>query len=68
MKELLPCPFCGSVGILHEGRNGCYVVCQNTELPNGNPCDMGNTHNDWTREAAIEMWNQRLTHGQKGEG
>lgn len=54
--KLLPCPFCGSKGILHEGRVGYLVVCQNTS---GEPCNIGNTHNDWTEDAAIEMWNRR---------
>lgn len=31
-------------------------MCQNTESV---PCDIGNCHNDWTKEAAIEMWNKR---------
>ena len=54
--ELLPCPFCGSAAVLYEDAKGCMVVCQETNNP---PCDIGNTHNDWTREAVIAMWNRR---------
>jgi hypothetical protein len=54
--KLLPFPHCGSDAVLYESRIGWSVCCQNTESP---PCDIGNTHHDWTREAVIEMWNRR---------
>jgi hypothetical protein len=54
--KLLTCPFCGSDAVLYETEKGCSVMCQNTQ---GETCDIGNTHGDWTREAAIEIWNTR---------
>jgi hypothetical protein len=42
--------------VLYESSIGWSIMCQNTESP---PCDIGNTHHDWTREAVIEMWNRR---------
>lgn len=56
--KIKPCPFCGSAGILYKSAIGYSIMCQNTE---STPCDMGNTHHDWTEEAAIEMWNKRAT-------
>lgn len=54
--KLLACPFCGSDAVLYETEKGCSVMCLNTQ---GETCDIGNTHGDWTREAAIEIWNTR---------
>lgn len=59
-RELKPCPFCGSEGVLYEERTGCMVKCQNTHNEELS-CDMGISHCDWTKAAAIEMWNRRTT-------
>lgn len=54
--KLLPCPFCGSDAVFYETEKGCSVKCQNVEHV---PCDIGICNGDWTRDAAIEMWNRR---------
>lgn len=55
-SKLLPCPHCGSDGVLYDCKIGWSVCCQETQ---GVSCDIGNSHSDWTEQAAIEMWNRR---------
>lgn len=57
--KLLPCPFCGSDGLLHKSSIGHRVVCQNTMVGFGGACDIGSIHRDWTEEYAVKMWNRR---------
>lgn len=55
-EALLPCPFCGSYARLTESSSGWSVECaSNTQTY----CDAGLTEHNWTKAAAIEMWNRR---------
>ena len=53
MKEIKPCPFCGSSCVNHGGNYGWgnfYVIC--------NKCQ-GMMHDDKSMEDVIEKWNRR---------
>ena len=58
MKELKPCPFCGSKGELHKKRNlDTFIVkCTNGLCPASYM--IGNDYN--TPDEAIEAWNRRV--------
>lgn len=54
MRELKPCPFCGSEAILIKNGAGCYqVACFKCEV---RQC----AYVYKTKESSIEAWNRRV--------
>lgn len=51
-KDLLPCPFCGSMHIKYFGTNGDSLYCRNCNAE-------GPGSFDGTLEGAIKEWNGR---------
>ena len=53
MRKLKPCPNCGYKAQLNKTSVGFSVSCINFE------CKIGTIDQNWTKKAAIEIWNQR---------
>lgn len=54
MSELKPCPCCGGEAFLEEDSRGFRVVCNS-----GSSCDIAQQNSNWTKKAAIDIWNNR---------
>ena len=63
MKELKPCPFCGSKAEIYENDyNSCRTVDYMVECSNDD-CG-GGTISDESKERAIAIWNHRTDKSQ----
>lgn len=53
MSDLKACPFCGELAEIYDNDAGFSIECCSFS------CRVGTLDSDWSKQAAIEIWNKR---------